>query len=132
MLDEYVPEGFTPKTVAGPGGRGADLVLEGPNGQILRIENKSTQSFRGFDGEISHAAQNQATGNLVFVQAPEGTDATKWMARFWGNRAKAGMLDTSVPANAAKLDIYKNTDIVIYDPKGNLLLPRQPIFNPPK
>ncbi|MES9859421.1 MAG: hypothetical protein ABW160_21660 [Candidatus Thiodiazotropha sp. 4PDIV1] len=132
MLDEYVPEGFTPKTVAGPGGQGADLVLEGPNGQIFRIENKSTQSFRGFDGEISHAAQNQATGNLVFVQAPEGTDAVKWMARFWGNRVKAGMLDTSIPANAAKLDIYKNTDIVIYDPKGNLLLSRQPIFNPPK
>jgi hypothetical protein len=40
MLDEYVPEGFTPKTVAGPGGRGADLVLEGPNGQIFRNGNQ--------------------------------------------------------------------------------------------
>ncbi|MET0005930.1 MAG: LysM peptidoglycan-binding domain-containing protein [Candidatus Thiodiazotropha sp.] len=130
MLDEFVPEGFKPRTVAGPGGQGADLVLEGPNGQIFKIENKSTQSFRGFDKEISHAAQNQASGNLVFVQVPKGTDASKWMARYWGNRT--GIFDSTIPENVAKLNVYKNTDIVVFDPNGNLLLPRQPIYNPPK
>ena len=128
MLD-LAPPGFKPKLVAGPGGEGADLVFQGPKGQIFKIENKSTTSFGGFKDELSHAAQRQATGNLVFVQVPEGTDAARWMSRFWGNRQ--GLINNPTPANIAKLNIYKNTEIVIYDPKGVNLLPRQPIYNPP-
>ena len=61
-------------------------MLEAINGQVFRIEAKSTQSFRAFDSELSHAAQNQAAGSLVLVQVPKGTDVRTWMARFWGNR----------------------------------------------
>ena len=66
----------------------------------------------------------------MFVQVPEGTNTTSWMGRFWGNRINAGILDSSNSVNAAKLNIYKNTEIIIVDPKGNILLPRSPIYNP--
>ncbi|MDG9670258.1 hypothetical protein ONV78_21145 [Hahella sp. CR1] len=128
ILDKFVPEGFVPEAVAGPGGKGADLVTKGPDGEVFKIENKCTASARGFDKEISHAAQNQAEGCLVFVQVPEGTDAARWMGKFWGNRQT--ILNNHTPENVQKLEVYKNTDIVIYDDKGSELLPRQPIFNP--
>ncbi len=128
MLD-LAPPRFRPKKAAGVGGEGGDLVFEGPQGQIFKIENKSTTSFGSFKDELSHAAQRQAKGNLVFIQVPEGTDAARWMSRFWGYRKD--LINNPTPGNIAKLNVYKNTEIVIYDPNGVNLLPRQPIYNPP-
>lgn len=130
MLDDLAPPGFTPRTVAGPGGEGADLIFDGPGGQIFKIENKAIETARGFDKALSHAAQSQAPGNLVFVQVPEGTSAAQSMGKFWGNRIKADILNPNIPQNVAKMNIYKNTEIIIADPKGAILLPRGPIYNP--
>ncbi|MDO8329297.1 MAG: hypothetical protein Q7T36_02370 [Fluviicoccus sp.] len=128
MLYEYAPDGYTPRKVAGPGGAGADLVFDGPGGAVFKIENKSTTSFGSFKDELSHAAQRQAQGNLVFVQVPEGVDVSKWMSRFWGYRKD--LYNNPTPENIAKLDLYRKTEIVIHDEKGVNLLPRQPIYNP--
>jgi len=130
MLDELAPPGFTPRTVAGPGGEGADLVFDGPKGKVFKIENKAIESARGFDKALSHAAQSQASGNLVFVQVPEGTNAAQWMSKFWGNRIKADILNPDIPENVTKMNVYKNTEIIIADPNGTILLPRGPIYNP--
>jgi hypothetical protein len=130
MLDDLAPPGFTPRTVAGPGGKGADLVFDGPGGQVFKIENKAIESSRGFDKALSHAAQSQAPGNLVFIQVPEGTNVAQWMGKFLGNRVKAGILNPNIPENVTKMNVYKNTEIVFADPKGTVLLPRSPIYNP--
>jgi len=132
ILDELIPNGYVPKRVAGAGGAGADLITVNAKGEIFRIENKSTQSFRGFDDLLSDGAQYQADKGLIVIQVPEGTDGNKWMARFWGNRIKHGNILDGSPNNTKKLDIYKNTQIIMIDPKGNIILPRQPIYNPPK
>jgi hypothetical protein len=130
ILTELAPEGFKPRSVAGSGGPGADVIFEGPKGQIFKIENKSTTSFRSFDSELAYAAQNQASENLVFVQVPENTDVSKWLARFWGNRKD--LLNNSTSENLEKLEKYKTTEVVIFDINGTELLPRQPIYSPSK
>lgn len=124
------PEATEPH-VKGPGGAGADVEFQDPTTSetVDRVEVKCTQSLRAFDSELSYAVQSQAQGCKVVVQVPPGTDAERWMRRFWGNRKK--LLDTEDPDDQAKLELYKNTTIEIVDPDGNVLLPRQPVYNPP-
>jgi hypothetical protein len=130
ILNDLAPPGFYPKKVAGQGGAGADLGFEGPNQSIFKIEVKSTMSFRGFDDELSHAAQNQAQGHLVVVQVPVGENANNWMRRFWGNRKS--LISGVTPSDISKMEVYKNTEIIIVDVNGDIKVPRQSIYNPPK
>jgi hypothetical protein len=127
ILTDFAPEGFKPRNVAGSGGAGADVVFENAKGELFKIENKSITSIRSFDKEISSAVQRQASGGLIFIQVPEGTDVDNWLARFWGNRKN--MINNPSPEDVLKLEKYRTTEVVIHDEKGKVLLPRQTVYN---
>lgn len=122
------PEGYRPKTVAGAGGEGADLVFANSNGDLFKIENKSTASYASFKGHLVRAAKQQATGSLVFIQVPDGTDVSKWMARFWGSRKH--IINSVDTEHVNAMSAYKTTKLVIYSASGVLLLESQYIYNP--
>ena len=128
VINDLKPPGFTPEKIAGPGGEGADIVFQGPNGEIFKIEVKCIHGgFSSFNRALSHAAQKQAIGNIVFIQVKEGADVSNWLKRFLGNRKS--ILTSQDPADILKLHNYRSTDLIILDDKGNVLLSQQKIFN---
>lgn len=119
VLDDFHPPGYELGSVAGSGGAGSDLVfVNAATDATFSIENKSVTGRSSFNKALRHAVQDQ-DADLVFVQVPAGTDAENWLARFVGSR------------NAEQLAPYAGTDVVFVDPTGNVLLPRQPIYDPP-
>src|SRR6266849_5301410 len=62
------------RTIAGQGGRGADVVFRGPSASTLRREVKSIAgSAQGsFNREIAAAASQLGYQGEVFVQVPRG------------------------------------------------------------
>lgn len=104
------PEGTSPE-VAGPSGKGADIVFTKNNVVVLRREIKSIggQSQGAFNREISQAARQVMYDGEIFVQISPGRDGARLIARFRGSRPPAA------------LEKYRKVQIMIVDSAGNLL-----------
>ncbi|MFN0032710.1 MAG: hypothetical protein ACKVOR_11175 [Flavobacteriales bacterium] len=128
-----VPAGFEIQedSIAGPGGPGADVKFKNAEGKVFGVEVKCVAKERDIDGQLSHAAQDQAPGGAVVIQVPAGTDVSKVLPKFWGNR-KNVTANPEDPANKAKLDNYSSTTVTIVDDTGKVLVPTQPIYQPKK
>ena len=129
IFKDFRPSGAVTRDVAGSGGAGADIRYINANGaEVFKVEVKCIRNQSGFNDRLSYAAQSQAEGNLVVFQVPNGTDPEKWLARFWGSRQS--LVTSTDPADIAKMNSYRTTDVTILDELGNVLLPVQKIYNP--
>lgn len=131
-IDDLAPQGTSPRVSGATGEGGADVRFVRDDGtEVLRVEFKAMNEgqLRTFDAHVSHAAQAQAPGGVVVVQVPVGTDVSKWMARFWGNRKT--LVAATDAESITKMNYYKNTQITIVDASGKVLVPKQPIYKPP-
>jgi hypothetical protein len=124
------PDGSS-ATVVGKNVEGPDIYyhdLDVNSGLVIgTVQVKSIKGWRGFDAELSKELNAGDQGSqVVAFQVPEGTDVSKWMARYWGNRKSqtAGWTAASNP--------YVDRSVLIVDSAGNVLLDEQPVFNPPK
>lgn len=132
IVDDLAPPKSTPRVAGGQGDGGADVQYVDASGTVVaRVEVKAgIENANRFSEHLSYAAQNQAPGGLVVVQVPQGADVGNWLGRFWGRRQN--LVQSTAPADVAKMNFYKTTDVTILDSSGKVLLPRQPIYNPPK
>jgi hypothetical protein len=132
ILEDFTPPGGHTLT-GGKGVEGADIQLRnGADQTIAKVEVKAVDNFRGFQRELSDSTSTSenkrppqvGTGDTLAIQLPDGTDVSKFMNRYWGNPDRQ--------RSAEELDRLSRTFIVIYDQKGNVLMPKQPIYNPPE
>jgi hypothetical protein len=130
ILADYTPPGGSTH-VRGEGGQGADVQVRNSADQIVgNVEVKAVGGYGGFNGELSSAANrpnqnNQVgVGDTLAIQVPNGTDASAFLARYWGTPGRT--------TDPAILDRLSQTYVVVYDQQGRVLVPRQPIYNPPK
>jgi hypothetical protein len=130
-LEDAAPPGGSTR-VTGAGVQGADVRVFDMNGRpVGNVEIKAVDGFRGFQRYLSESTQGGSsgltqvtTGDTIAFQVPNGADASSFLARYWGVPGR-----TTDPAELARLG---NTYVVIYDQQGNVLLPKQPVYNPPK
>jgi hypothetical protein len=131
VLEDAVPPGGSTR-VAGTGVQGADVRVLDMNGRpVGNVEIKAVDGFRGFQRYLSDSTQGGSTGltqvtvgDTIAFQLPNGTDASNFLARYWGVPGRT--------TDSAELTRLSNTFVVIYDQRGNVLLPKQPVYNPPK
>jgi hypothetical protein len=97
--------------VAGPAGRGADVVFRAGSYTLHREVKSIAGGAQGsFNREVAHAAEQIAYRGEILVQVPHGTDALRLVARFRGSRPE--------PAQLGK---YRSVSLTIVDPSGTLL-----------
>jgi len=111
------------KSVAGPSGQGADVVFEFAGHPDFIVEMKSVLGFGGFNKELTEAALVQAPDELVVFQVKNGTDLSKWLAKYWGAPVRLA------ERTSEELQILRRTEVTILDEGGRVVLPRQPIYN---
>jgi hypothetical protein len=127
---KYIDGGST--ATRGPGVQSADVQLSNSAGlPVGNVEVKAVDGFRGFQDSLSRSTQSSSAGNMqvgagdtIAFQVPDGTNVTNYLSRYWGVQGR-----TSSPGD---LDRLRSTYVVVYDQQGRVLLPRQPIYNPPE
>ena len=105
------PQGAS-RTVAGQGGRGADVVFQGPAARVLRREVKSIAGGAqgSFNRAVAAAASQLGYQGEILVQVPRGTDAVHKVLRFRGARQRP-----------ADLGLYRSVNMTIVDDGGTVL-----------
>ena len=134
IFAEFKPQGEVFREVPGKGGVGSgaqgtspDIIYRNANGtQVFSVEVKCIERQSGFNDRLSYAAQNQAQGDLIVFQVPNGTDPSGWLGRFWGNRQ--ALITSTDPADIAKMNAYRTTNVTILDELGRVLLQPQKIY----
>ncbi|MFA0964964.1 hypothetical protein AB9P05_24360 [Roseivirga sp. BDSF3-8] len=127
IFNDLKPEKYDILNIAGTGGAGADVVFVDKQGKLFKIEVKSIGGgFNSFNRELSYAAQNQASGNLIFIQVRSAIDAGNWLGKFRGSRKS--LLQSNEPSDIAKVNLYRNTEVIILNELGEIIEKRQKIF----
>jgi hypothetical protein len=110
------PPGTTPVALGG-GGMQADILFLDANGNIVRSRDVKVTIDTQFSKRLSEAVDQKA--DEVFMQMPAGTNVKTLLKRFAGNRKGPGQLDK-----------YKNVNLDVVDPSGNVLYDGPVLTNP--